>query len=164
MRKIFTLIILLLSTFFYTGAQKKPYEPQSTCDKVQLLLTNLDEFKGALINDNAYECKSAYILDGFTGARVIVPGKEGKYWTVNMNTDNMQQIEAESKYLLLVKELMKCVYLNSWKGREDIVGEGIYHYNFRQTISATGYYKNILISYYKVKNSESYRVEITLTN
>lgn len=136
----------------------------SDCDKVQVLLTNLNEFKGPLINDNAYECRSPYILDGFAGARVIVYGKEGKNWMVNMNTEEMQQIEAESKYLLLVQSLMKCVYLNSWKGGETIVGDGIYHYNFRQTISASEHYKNILISYYKVKNTVFYKVEITLTN
>src|SRR5688572_20329340 len=67
------------------------------CEKVQSLLSVLEEIKGSLINDNAYECKLDYILGGFKGARVIVPGREGKYWTVNMNTEEMQQVEAEAQ-------------------------------------------------------------------
>ncbi len=163
MRKIFTLNVLLLLSFCLP-AQKPQPASYSTCDKVQAMLTHLDEFKGSLINDNAYECRSAYIPDGFSAARVIVPGKEGKYWTVNMNTEAMPQVEAESKYLLLVQELMKCVYLNSWKGSEHIVADGVYHYNFKQSISTTGYYKNILVSFYNIKNTELYKVELTLTN
>ena len=166
MKRIFTLFLAF--GFFSPGilcAQKnQPVPVMDDCDKVQALLTHLYEFKGALINDNAYECKSAYVLNDFIGARVIVPGKEGKYWTVNMNTDALQKIEAESKYMLLVQQLMKCVYLNSWKGKEDIVGDGIYHFNFKQTISNNGYYKNILVSYRQLKPAELYKVEITLTN
>jgi len=163
----------MFTLLFFTGllfgsidaAAQKPKMPvMDNCDRVQTLLTRLPDFKGALINDNAYECRKEYILDGFTEARVLVPGKEGKYWTVNMNTDEMQQVEAESTYLLLIKELMKCTYLNSWKGSETIVGDGIYHFNFKQSISASGYYKNILISYYQLKNNKMYRVEVTMTN
>ena len=159
----------LFTVFFLAAtpslAQTKIQAPaMDDCDKVQSLSSNLNEFKGSLINDNAYECNHHYVLDDFTGARVIVPGNDAKYWTVNMNTDEMQQVEAESKYLLLVQALMKCVYLNSWKGSETIVGDGIYHYNFRQTISSSEYYKNILVSYYKEKNTGLYKVEITITN
>ena len=163
MKKIVTLTLLLLLSL-YLPAQKPQPDAYSTCDKVQSLLTNLNEFKGTLINDNAYECRSTYILDDFSGARVIEPGKESKYWTVNMNTDALPQVEAESKYLLLVQELMKCVYLNSWKGSEQLVGDGIYHYNFKQSISTNGNYKAILVSFYNIKNTELYKVEITLTN
>ena len=100
MRIIFT--PLLTALFFSTltsFAQKTKVAMMDDCDKVQSLLNRLPDFQGALINDDAFECRREYILDEFTGARIIVPGKEAKYWTVNMNTEEMQKVEAESKYL-----------------------------------------------------------------
>lgn len=167
MKRIFTpllLFLIFLNLFNSYGQNSATQTPIGNCEKVQSLLSVLEEFRGAHINDDAYECRREYILDGFKEARVIVPGKEAKFWTVNMNTEEMQQIEAETFYLQLVKELLRCTYLNSWKAGETIVGEGIYHYNFKQTISKTGNYKSILISYYKLKTAELYKVEITLTN
>ena len=156
--------VLFLTTLGSLAQVSGQTEDMDDCDKVQMFFNMLEEFRGPLINDNAYECKSASLLDGFKAARVIVPGKEGKYWTVNMDTEAMQQLEAETKYLELVHQLMKCIYLNSWKGGETIVEDDVYHFNFKQTISNTSHYKSILISYYKIKSSELYKVEITLTN
>jgi len=159
---ILSVIIVLLSHLLW--AQNHNMHPLTDdCDKIQSLLAHLEEFKGSLINGAAYECKSPYLLPDFTTARVLVPG-EGKFWPVTMTSDDLQLVEAESKYLLLIQKLMKCVYLNSWKGSETIVGEGIYHYNLRQTISTSGYLKNILISYYKRNGSQLYCLELALTN
>lgn len=166
MRIIFTLfnIISFLATSCSFAQVSQHNENMDDCDKVQSFFNTLEEFRGPLINDNAYQCKNMYLLNGFNAGRVIVPGKEGKFWTVNMNTEDLQQIEAETKYLELIHQLMKCIYLNSWKAGETFIGDDIYHYNFKQSISNTDYYKSILVSYYKLKNSELYRVEITLKN
>lgn len=166
MKTIFTLLFCLFLLFSGSSFSQspKPVSSLDDCDKVQSLLTTLHDFKGELINDNAYGCKSNFILEGFTGARVIVPGKEAKYWTVNMNSDDLLEVEAETMYVSLVQKLARCVFLNSWKHGETGMGDEKYHYNFKQTISSSDHYKSILVSYYKLKNKSAYRVEFTLMN
>lgn len=159
MRNIYILLFVVI--FGFTSRSENGLDD---CGKVQTLLTVIEEFRGSRINDRAYKCKTGYILDGFEAAQVTVPGNDAKYWTVNMDTEPMPQVEAEAKYLTLIKDLMKCVYLNSWKAGETAIEENFYHFNLKQTISTTGYYKNILISYYKLNNSDFYKVEITFNN
>jgi hypothetical protein len=160
-----TLLFLMVGIHSLSAAHRMfPDIERDNCEKVQALLTTLEEFKGPPISDHAFECKDTYLLDGFKGARVIIPGSEAKYWTVNMDTEAMPQTDAETKYLTLIRELMKCVYLNSWKAGEITAQENTYRFMFKQTISNTQHLKSILVSYYKLDASELCKIEITLNN
>jgi len=152
--------IYILLFFVILGFTSRSENGLTDCEKVQTLLTIIEEFRGPKINDSAYECKSDFILDGFKAAKVTGPGNDAKYWTVNMNTEPMTQVEAEAKYLTLIQDLMRCSYLNSWKAGETTIEENLYHFTLKQTISNTGHYKSILVSYYKLSNAELYKVEI----
>ncbi len=124
---------------------------QETCELVQTLFNDLKAIKGNEIRPNVFECKENFLIKGFDSGHVnMVEDENIVRWSVTLHSNETGKQEAESRYLELAEELLKCPYLNGWKATEDTKDAKGYVFHINQTMNLRGPLKDIRLAYQRL--------------
>lgn len=164
MKALLLIAISAMLTAPLTGFSQTNPTPDK-CQKVQALLNVLRDIKGPQIKGNSYQCKDDFIITGFQTCAIQLEQQGDKIanWKVTMQADAMPREPADSIYLALAHDLVRCIYLNSWKVTEE-TGDQVYYFKINQTISSDDRFKNITLTLARVPKTDKWKLEMALAN